>query len=197
MKRQSKGIWFTLLLFLTGMFIPAMGPAAPAAQAVKQPVAPSVAKQAVPTTAPQTPSQSPVDSPLIFKFDPSGKPDPFRPFVDAEIALRKQQMAQKELEAKKKAKALPLSPLQRLGIEQFKLVGIAGNDRNRKAIVQDVSGKFYPLLIGTLIGLNSAKVVQIRESSVLLEEPLTGGSGKEKKKHIEMKLRREGDEGKP
>lgn len=143
-------------------------------------------------------------SSLIFDYDPKGKPDPFKPFVDAEIAMKKRQLeqrmlAQKQLELKKRQQhgLLPLSPLQRQAIEQFKLVGIAGNNRVRKAVVQDGSGKFYPLYTGTLVGLNSAKVVEIREQSVLLEEPAARGAGKSAKKYIEIKLHREGDEGTP
>lgn len=131
---------------------------------------------------------------MIFHYDPKGKPDPFKPFIDVEIALKKKQAEQQ----KKKQEALPLSPLQRLPLESFKLVGIAGNQQGRKAVVQDVNKKFYPLFVGTIIGMNRAKVITILEDRIMLEEPSTGSAGKaKKKKMIEMKLRREGDEGKP
>ncbi|MDQ5984691.1 MAG: hypothetical protein CSYNP_00387 [Syntrophus sp. SKADARSKE-3] len=165
-------------------------------QAAPQPAAQTAAKPATPSTT-QPAAQPATSSPLIFNFDPHGKPDPFKPFVDAEIALKKKQLEEQLKKQKKKQAVLPLSPLQRAGIEQFKLVGIAGNNISRKAIIQDMNGKFYPIAIGMLIGLNRAKVVEIRESSVLLEEPLAGGSKTPKKKFIEMKLRKEGDEGKP
>lgn len=158
-------------------------------------LSPGVSFSAPPVSSPAAPAAPPATaSPLIFHYNPTGKPDPFKPFVDAEIALKKKQAEQQ----KKKQQALPLSPLQRLPLESFKLVGIAGNPQGRKAMVQDVNGKFYPLFVGTYIGLNRAKVVAIRETSVFLEEAGAQGSGKKaKKKTIEMKLRREGDEGKP
>jgi type IV pilus assembly protein PilP len=165
-------------------------PASPAVAATSQPSA---------TTPPPAPAKgtAPPDSSLIFHFDPAGKPDPFKPFVDAELALKKRQQEMKLLAEKQKLRAVPLSPLQRLDIGQFKLVGIAGNEGGRKAVVQDMKGKFYPITVGTLMGLNSARVFEIRENSVLLEEPPATKSAKAKKKIIEMKLRKEGDEGTP
>jgi type IV pilus assembly protein PilP len=184
MKRKSEIPYFLLLTLLAGLWMPGTVFTAPPAATVSAPTAPAK-------------GTTPPESPLIFRFNPAGKPDPFKPFVDAELALKKKQLELKLLAEKQKQKVLPLSPLQRLDIGQFKLVGIAGNQRGRKAMVQDMQGKFYPITIGTLIGLNSARVFEIREDSVLLEEPPALKSAKAKKKIIEMKLRKEGDEGKP
>jgi len=162
--------------------------AVPSAMAAPAPEKAPAAMPQQTTVAPPTPS---APSPPVFQFNPKGRPDPFKPFVEAELARKK--LA--EAKEKRRQQALPLSPLQRLPVEQFRLVGIAGNDRARKAIVQDPTGKYYPLVPGTLIGLNSARVVAVRETSVLLEEPAAGKKGK--KKQLEMKLRKEGDEGKP
>jgi type IV pilus assembly protein PilP len=200
MKRQSKMLSIIMLIlgviFFTSGTVFAAQTRATKLQAAPQPAIQPAAKAAAQSTTPPG-TQPTTSSPLIFSFDPQGKPDPFKPFVDAEIALKKKQLEEQLKKQKKKQVALPLSPLQRFGIEQFKLVGIAGNNISRKAIIQDMNGKFYPIATGMLIGLNRAKVVEIRESSVLLEEPLTGGSKTPKKKFIEMKLRKEGDEGKP
>jgi type IV pilus assembly protein PilP len=155
-------------------------------------------------TAPQSPGQAP--PPLDFSYDPKGKPDPFKPFVDTELALKKQREAAELLKARKaqqvQARRLPLSPLRRHGIEQLKLIGIAGNERRRTAMIQDPAGKFYPVSKGTLIGLNGAKVTEIRENKIILEERQEVRSGKSKEKRTtvrlrEMKLHREGGEGKP
>ena len=135
----------------------------------------------------------------------------------AEEQLRLQQQLQQKQRQEKQA--LSIYPLQRLALHQFKLVGIAGNSSSRTAMVQDPAGKFYPLFIGTQMGLNGAKVVEIRESSVILEElslvtqkqvQVTSKKSKKKlaeknlpekktieKKYIEIKLHQEGEEGKP
>jgi type IV pilus assembly protein PilP len=131
---------------------------------------------------------------LLFNYDPKGKPDPFKPFVDAELALRKL----KEAELKKKQQKLPLSPLQRVGIEQFKLVGIGGNERGRTAVVQDTSGKYYTLSVGTPIGMNNGKVARINGDRVVIEEPTAGSKkGKTGAKKVEIKLLKESEEVKP
>jgi len=134
------------------------------------------------------------DSSLIFHYDPKGKPDPFKPFVDAELALRKL----KEAQVKKQQQKLPLSPLQRAGIEQFKLVGIGGNEKGRTAVVQDMAGKYYTLSIGTPIGMNNGKVARILGDKVIVEEPTAGGKkAKTGAKKVEMKLLKDGEEVKP
>jgi type IV pilus assembly protein PilP len=192
MKKRSKFIIAGMAAWTLGIFFPGMG--------ISAPPAPQKAVQVVP----QAPLPS-IESPLIFKYDPSGKPDPFKPFVDLEMALKKQKAEELLKLQKQKAKAkqeTSIYPLQRFALDQFKLVGIAGNNINRAAMVQDPAGKYYPLFIQSVIGLNGAKVIEIRESSVILEEMREVASGKSKKKHLEkkhivMKLHKEGEEGKP
>ncbi len=120
-----------------------------------------------------------------YKYNPAGKPDPFKPFIEQELAA-KQKLA--------KAKPLALSPLQRAGIDQFRLVGISGDEKVRKAIVQDARGKIYPLFIGTYIGLNNGRVAEILADRVIVEEKLKARAGKTKANRIMMKLRTEGGE---
>jgi type IV pilus assembly protein PilP len=133
-----------------------------------------------PTSAPQAP----------FSFNPAGKADPFKPFVDVELAHRKR------LEMEKK-KNLPLSPLQRAGVESFRLLGIAGNETQKTALIADAAGKTYSLSVGTRIGLHNGRVVGIRSDRVLVEEPAMTKGRQAKARIIEMKLRREGEEGRP
>ncbi|MCX7815904.1 MAG: pilus assembly protein PilP [Syntrophales bacterium] len=123
-------------------------------------------------------------SPLVFNYDPRGKPDPFRPFVDEELALRKRQ----ELRLKSK----PVSPLLRYPLNHYRLVGVAVDDVKRVAVVQDNEGKFYPLSIGMLIGSNRGRVVDIREDRVVVEES-TGirKRGKPTFKRVTIKLKKE------
>jgi len=119
-----------------------------------------------------------------YKYNPFGKPDPFKPFIEQELAAKKLE----------KAKPLPLSPLQRAGIDQFRLVGISGDEKVRKAIVQDAKGKIYPLFIGTYIGLNNGRVAEILGDRVIVEEKFKARAGKTKANRIMMKLRTEGGE---
>ncbi len=128
--------------------------------------------------------------PTAFSYNPAGKPDPFQSFVEAELAARKR------LEMAKK-KNIPLSPLQRAGVESFRLLGIVGNQNKRTALIRDVSGRPYYISVGTHIGLHNGRVVEIRGDRVVVEEPALTGGKKGKARIIEMKLRKEGEEGRP
>jgi type IV pilus assembly protein PilP len=135
----------------------------------------------------QVPAQQPLITALsaesTYSYNPVGKLDPFRPFVEEEIA------AKKKVEKKKVSS---IFPLQRTEVEQFKLVGIAGNQTRRIAMVEDVSKKNYPLFIGTHIGVNNGKVVEILPDRVIIEEYKT-----KKAKRIILKLHKNYDEVKP
>jgi type IV pilus assembly protein PilP len=123
-----------------------------------------------------------------YKYNPVGKPDPFKPYIVDEIA------AKKKLEM---PKALPINPLQRAGIEQFKLVGIAIDEHSRIAMVTDVKGKFYPIFVGTYIGLHNGRVVEILQDRVIVEETIKAEAKHAKTKRVAIKLRKEEGEVKP
>ena len=133
-----------------------------------------------------------------YEYNAAGKPDPFKPFMETDPALK----TKKEENPIKKAavKGGPVSPLRQVEIEQLRLVGIAGDDLGRTAIVEDgVAKKHYPLFVGTYIGTNGGRIVSIRPDRVMIEERLPGQAKKVKKakvKRITVMLHKE-DEGKP
>jgi type IV pilus assembly protein PilP len=160
----------------------------PAASAV--PVAPAatpkrIQQPPVPPAAASTQIQQP-PPPLAptsldnYSYNPSGKPDPFRPFVTVVTA--------KDIDVKKqiakKAEA-SMFPLQRAETEKYRVVGIAGDKDHRVAIAEDASKKFYPLLAGTHIGLYNGKVIEIMADRVIVEEYET-----KKAKRVILKLRK-------
>jgi len=118
-----------------------------------------------------------------YSYNPAGKPDPFRPFVEIET---------KKVETKKEAKdekkdVSSIFPLQRVGTENFRVVGIAGDEFRRVAIVEDSSKKFYPLFKGTHIGTRSGRVIDIMTDRVIVEE--RGDDNKTKR--VILKLRKD------
>jgi len=118
-----------------------------------------------------------------YKYYPLGKPDPFQPFMDVDIATKK-----------KEEKKVSTYPLERDEIEKFKLSGIVGDPIKRLAIVEIMEEgklKFYPLLKGTHIGLHRGKVLEIMADRVIVEEP-----DKRKTRRIILKLHK-GNEVKP
>ena len=100
----------------------------------------------------------------------AAKPDPFQPFVETDLAAKggsEQGQGRKEA-----GKRHSVSPLQQREIGQFRLVGIAGNDRKRMAMVEDgAAKKIYPLVVGTYIGPNDGRVAAILPDRVIIEEP--------------------------
>lgn len=117
-----------------------------------------------------------------YIYNPVGKPDPFRPFIEMELIKKKMV---------ERPKPLPISPLQRFSIDQFKLVGIGGDDKHRVAIVEDEKGKFYPLLQGTYIGQNNGRVVKILADHIIVEERVETSTGKTRARQITIRLHRE------
>ena len=110
-----------------------------------------------------------------YSYNPVGKPDPFRPFMDTEITAKKK-------EGKKDVSSI--FPLQRAEVDQFRLVGIAGDKSRWVAIVvEDATKKHYPLFVGTHIGLHKGKVLEILPDRVIIEERET-----KKAKRIILKL---------
>jgi type IV pilus assembly protein PilP len=127
------------------------------AQTQEKPAAPEAGTPG-PNAIPVAVSPPPVED---YKYEPFGKPDPFQPFIVIEAAAKKK--------AEKKG-ATSIYPLQRAEADSYRVVGIAGTDNHRVAIVEDASKKFYPLVKGTRIGLYDGKVIEIAPDRVVVEE---------------------------
>ena len=125
--------------------------------------------------------------PVNYSFDPTAKPDPFRPFVEKDLVLKKKS----EMVA-----TASIFPLQRLPLDQFNLIGIAGDAEHRLAVVETKDSKgtsFYTLTLGTLIGLNKGRVVEIKRDQIVVEEGTPLRTGK-KINRIIKKLHKDEEE---
>jgi Tfp pilus assembly protein PilP len=69
-------------------------------------------------------------------------------------------------------------------VDNFNLVGIMGDETRRVAVVEDAAKKFYPLVVGTRMGLHNGKVTNILADRIIVDE-LDG----KKTKRIILKLR--------
>jgi len=123
-----------------------------------------------------------------------GRNDPFRPFIDMEAKPKKKGAA--PAAASRSASGLPISPLQRLDLGIIKVVGIAGDDHHRKAVIEDMQKRFYPVQVGTHIGTNNGTIKEILADRVIIEEKATV-NGRMKVNLVTIKLHRSEDEGKP
>jgi len=129
-------------------------------------------------TQPQTQQSAPAarKQESTYNYKPSMNADPFRPFVEIEVATKKKE---------EKKDSSSIFPLQRVATEKFRVVGIAGDQMRRVAIVEDTAKKFYPLFTGTHIGLHNGKVIEIMADRVIVEE-----TESKKANRIILKLRK-------
>ena len=165
-------------VFLLAVSVTAAPAAAPPAEV--KPAAQQVAK----------PEAAPPEMPE-YRYDQKGKIDPFKPFVRLELPT-----ATKKGPEKKKLSG-NLTPLQRVALDKVRVTGIAGTSSKRVAMVEDGGGKGYIVYLGTLIGPDGGKVIQILPDRVVVEERHQESKGKEKSHRVALKLHKEEGEGRP
>lgn len=105
-------------------------------------------------------------------YDPKGKVDPFEPLLKDESSA-----AAVKVRARTDPNR-PKTPLEKLDLGQLKLVAIIAAPTGNRALVEESSGKGYIIKTGTYIGLNSGKVVDIKNGKVLVEEEFEDVYGK-------------------
>lgn len=131
-----------------------------------------------------------------YRYDPTGKPDPFMPFIKQVL---KQPVAKKVVtkgeEGEVVVKPVFLPPLQRADIQLFSLVGIGERGGTRIAMVEGADGKSYVLQRGSRIGLNEGKVTQILPDQVVIVEKIKDAFGKSELNRVILRLQRGEDEG--
>jgi Tfp pilus assembly protein PilP len=110
---------------------------------------------------------SPEEGTLIYVR--AGKVDPFAPLFRDEPK-----------KDKKKPEFVPKTPLQKMDLDQFKLVAIL---RSRKmgprGLVEDSTGKGFVVQPGTYIGNKGGQVIRIEEDRLIVKEPGEDMYGKE------------------
>lgn len=110
-----------------------------------------------------------------FQYNPAGKPDPFKPFI--------QLTPIREL-----SRTAPLTPLQKYDISQLKLVAIISTPEGNVALVEDSAGKGYFVKRGTEIGKNDGKVTRILKDRLIIEEIYQDIWGKTKTNEVSLFL---------
>ena len=113
-------------------------------------------------------------------YNPAGKINPFEPLFKAE--------PERPQVAKQRKKRIPRTPLEKIDIGQLKLVAIVQASTGNRAMVQEASGKGYIVKMGTYIGLNSGKVIQISPERVVIEEEIEDVVGNVAKRQKELRL---------
>ena len=122
-----------------------------------------------------------------YRYDPAGKRDPF--FSPLYRVTEQAGMASDEAK----------TPLQRLDLGQFKVVGIILETAEPKALIEDNSGLGYIVTSGTLIGPNGGVIKSIEPDRILVEEYETDFYGKRQalEKEMPLTVAESGTEGTP
>lgn len=132
-----------------------------------QPSSPPPAKKITPPPAKVAEVAEVVEEPPPpprYRYLPEGKRDPF---VPPTIAPRR--VARDE--------TIPLTPLQRVDLNQLRLIAILVGKGESRAMVAAPGGKSYILKKGTLVGKNDGVVKEINEEAVVVEERYIDFSG--------------------
>lgn len=115
-----------------------------------------------------------------FIYDAHNRPDPFRPFINFSSIER----------SIPTDTSVPLTPLEKYALNQFKLVGIilAGPEHSY-ALVEDPEHIGYTVRRGDKIGNLSGQVKTINADEVIIEEPYLDIYDKQQMRTISLTLR--------
>ncbi len=122
-------------------------------------------------------------------YDPKERLNPFIPLFRADDKTATADQMGKP-DKKKSKKRIPQTPLERISLNQLKLVAIIRAPSGNRALVEDNSGKGYIIKNGTYVGLNSGLVTQINPDSVIVEEELENLMGELILQNTEIKLQK-------
>lgn len=111
-----------------------------------------------------------------YRYNPAGKRDPF--FSPLFRATEQTNMTSDETK----------TPLQRLDLGQFKVVGIILETGEPRALIEDNSGLGYIVTSGTLIGPKGGVIKSIEPGRIVVEEYETDFYGKRQTLEKEMPL---------
>ena len=122
-------------------------------------------------------SQTPT---LAAHYDAAGKIDPFKALI--------QEAPEPAKSASKKKPDRLLTPLEKIELSQIRLVAVITTKTKRIAMVEEASGKGYEVGVGTYIGRQQGRITQIKDSSIVVKEPVRDHMGKISERVKEIKI---------
>jgi len=96
------------------------------------------------------------DTGPVYSYNPIGKRDPFRSFIQRDLVVN-------EIGG-------PVGPLQMHELDNYQLRGIVWNTAAPRALVEAPDGIGHVVELGTLIGKNWGKVTQIKPEEIVITE---------------------------
>jgi type IV pilus assembly protein PilP len=174
-ERNKKGLWGVTLSMICLFLIGGCGEGTPPSSIISKTKSPSIVKKKEEPPKVAEKKEPEKKEEAEYSYNPVGKPDPFRPFIQL-------------TSTKGDSKTAPLTPLQKYDISQLKLVAIISSPDGNIALVEDVAGKGYFLKKGTWIGKNDGKVTKILKDKVIVEEVYQDIFGQTKTNEISLFL---------
>ena len=174
-ERNKKGFWWVILSMICFFLIGGCGEGTPPPTTPSKVKAPAVVKKKEEPPKLAEKREPEKKEGAEYSYNPVGKSDPFRPFIQL-------------TSAKGGSKTAPLTPLQKYDISQLKLVAIISSPGGNIALVEDVAGKGYFLKKGTWIGKNDGKVTKILKDKVIIEEVYQDIFGQTKTNEVSISL---------
>lgn len=152
----------------------------------KEKPVPAVAKKVAPkeaAKAAEAPSKAvaaaAAKTPAEERYSAKGKRDPFEPFIKTDRKSSQADLA-----------AVP--PLQRYDIGELKFVGVIWTAKGARALVEDIEGKGYSVIVGTKVGRGGGVVTRITDGQLFVGEETREPTGARVVREISLKLQNAG-----
>ena len=114
-------------------------------------------------------------------YEPVSRLDPFSPLI------QEKPPESSELRKPEKSRRL-LTPLEKMTLSQLKLVAVVMGENRKIAMVEEATGKGYEVRIGTYMGKNEGKVVDIQPDRIIVREMVMDFKGVVAERFQELKL---------
>jgi type IV pilus assembly protein PilP len=150
------------------------------------PTKPAIQPGQIVTTPQNIPSEQ---AALILRtvtssYKTEGRIDPFVPLLKTK-ETKKQEQAERRKKPKRR-----LTPLEKVDLDQLKLVGVILAPSGNMALVEEASGKGYIVSVGTRIGINSGKISEIMQDRIIVDEEIEDVTGKITKEKRPLKIQK-------
>lgn len=124
--------------------------------------------------------------PSPYAYDPTGKQDPFLPFI--------RKVAEERFAPVEDDPTRPKTPLEQVEVRELRLEGVIwnpGNPESAIAMVELPDGKGFILQKGMVVGKRQGKISEIAPDRITVQEQYVTLFGEKKERRVTLKLHSE------
>jgi type IV pilus assembly protein PilP len=122
-----------------------------------------------------------------YTYNPNGKVDPFVPTV---AETTPDEVIKQKAGSKTPEQEIPMTPLQKLDVDDFKLVAVIATPTGFCALLEDPAMNGFKVKEGMQIGRKSGVIKRILYNSVIIEENSEIDNKNNEKKIVTLTLRK-------